>query len=169
MNISEQYKIETERISEILIRIDKIDFDYVNTLTDEMNQYQPFLISILLGYRFDLKPEEVEEIIKIFFIIWEYFRENNNIRNEKLTEQQFERLEKRNIGLLKYLEGESDPDERLDITSIDLQHLESKAFLTGIFYRFNTREPLLKMDGKTRGTLLIGMKSLIECFEEIKK
>ena len=167
MNISEQDKIETIKISEIINKIDKIDNDYFNKITDEMNQYQPFLSSMLLGYQFDLKPEEHGEIIKIGFLIWEYFRENKNIRNKKLTEQHFEKIQKRNIGLLKYLEGESDPVELLNITGSDLDHLKSKALLTGIFYRFNTQAVLVKMDAPTKGTILIGMKSVIECFEEI--
>ena len=53
MNISEQDKIETIKISEIINKIDKIDNDYFNKITDEMNQYQPFLSSMLLGYQFD--------------------------------------------------------------------------------------------------------------------
>jgi hypothetical protein len=106
-------------------------------------------------------------VIKIVFIIWEYFRENKNIKNKKLTEQHFERIQKRNMGLLKYLEGESEPKEILNITSTDLDHLKSKAFLTGIFYRFDTQSDLVKIDIATKGTVLIGMKSVIECFEEI--
>jgi hypothetical protein len=132
-----------------------------------MNQYQPFLLSILLGYRFDLKPEEHGEIIKIGLLIWEYFRENKNIRNKKLTEQHFERIQKRNLGMLKYLEGESDPAELLNITAIDLEYLKSKALLSGIFYRFDTQPIFMKIDSGTRGTILIGMKSIIECLEEI--
>lgn len=54
MNISEHDKIETARISEIITKIDKIDIEYFHVITNEMNQYQPFLLSILLGYRFDL-------------------------------------------------------------------------------------------------------------------
>ena len=69
--------------------------------------------------------------------------------------------------MLKYLEGESDPVEMLNITSSDLDHVKSKALLTGIFYRFNTQSSLVKIDMATRGTILIGMKSVIECFEEI--
>ncbi len=54
MNISEHDKIETARISEIITKIDKIDIEYFHVITNKMNQYQPFLLSILLGYRFDL-------------------------------------------------------------------------------------------------------------------
>jgi len=169
MNISEHDKIEAIRISEIINKIDTIDNDYFNVITDEMNQYQPFLLSMLLGYRFDFKPEEVGEIIKIFCIIWEYFKENKKIRHKKLTEQHFERIMKRNTGMLKYLESESNPAEIRHITSSDLGHLKSKALLTGIFYRFNTKAALMKMDTTTKGILLIGMKSLIKCFEEIGK
>jgi len=169
MNISEHDKIEVSRISEIVLEIDHIDVEYVNSITDEINQYQPFLLSMLLGYQLDFKPEEFEEISRIVFMIWEYFREANNVKNKKMTEESFEKLEKRNIGLLKYLEGESDPVEKLTITSSDLGHLKSKALLTGIFYRFDTRSPLLNMNPKTKGILLIGMRSLIECFEEIEK
>ena len=132
MNISEHDKIEASRISEIVLKIDHIDVDYVNSITDEINQYQPFLLSMLLGYQLDLKPEEIEEISKIVFMIWEYFREANNIKNKKIAEEHFERLEKRNVGMLKYLEGESKPDEIFHITSSDLGHLKSKALLTGI-------------------------------------
>lgn len=169
MNISEHDKIETIRITKIITKIDRIDSDYFNVITDEMNQHQPFLLSILLGYRFDFKPEEVGEIIKIVILIWEYFRENKNIKHKKLTEQHFERILKRNLGMLKYLEGESDPSEMLNITSSDLDHLKSKALLTGIFYRFDTQSALVKMDLGTKGTILIGMKSVIECFEEMEK
>ena len=167
MNISEQDKIEAIRISKIINKIDRIDIDYFHVITDEMNQYQPFLLSILLGYRFDLKPEEHGEIIKIGLLIWEYFRENKNIRNKKLTEQHFERILKRNLEMLKYLEGESDPAELLNITGSDLDHLKSKALLSGTFYRFDTQPILMKMDSGTKGTILIGMKSIIEFFEEI--
>jgi len=157
----------TPGVSEIILKIDNVDYAYAHGITDEMNRYQPFLLSMLLGYRLDLKPGELEEIIKIVFMIWEYFRANQNVRNTKLTEQGFERIQKRNIELIKYLEGESQPSDIRNITSSDLDHLKSKALLTGIFFRFNTKNALLKMDTTTKGTLLIGMKSVIECFEEI--
>jgi hypothetical protein len=167
MNISEHDKIEAVKISEIINKINRIDNDYFHVITDEMNQYQPFLLSILLGYRYDLKPEEHGEIIKTIFIIWEYFRENKNIRHKKLTEKHFERILKRNLGMLKYLEGESDPAELHNITGSDLDHLKSKALLSGIFFMFDTQSSLVKMDITTKGTILIGLKSVIECFEEI--
>ena len=62
MNISEHDKIEVSRISEIVLKIDHIDIEYVNSITDEINQYQPFLLSMLLGYQLDLKPKELEEL-----------------------------------------------------------------------------------------------------------
>jgi hypothetical protein len=64
--------------------------------------------------------------------------------------------------------GEFDLTQQLlNITGSDLDHLKSKALLSGIFYRFDTQPILMKMDSGLEGTLLIGMKSIIECFEEI--
>ena len=39
MNISEHDKFETIRITKIINKIDRIDSDYFNVITDEMNQY----------------------------------------------------------------------------------------------------------------------------------
>ena len=169
MNISKQDKIEIEKINAILTLIDNIDNNKANTITDEINKYQPFLISLMLGYRLDMQPEQTEDIIKIVFLIWEFFKECNGIKNKKLTEDQFERLQKRNIGLLKYLEGEPESDEKRYVTSSDLGNLRSKALLTGIFYRFKNQKSLIEMDVETKGIVLIGLKSLIECFEEIER
>lgn len=71
--------------------------------------------------------------------------------------------------LLKYLEGEPGHEGKLEVIASDLEHLNSKALLTGLFLRFNTQNELINMKPETRGILLIGMKSLIECFEEIEK
>jgi len=169
MNISDRDKIEIEKIYAILTRIDNIDNNNANTITDEIYEYQPFLISMMLGYRLDMKPEQTEDIFKIVLLIWEFFKECNGIKNKKLTEDQFERLQKRNIGLLKYLEGEPDPDEKRYVTSSDLGILRSKALLTAIFYRFKNQKSLIEMNIETKGIVLIGLKSLIECFEEIER
>ncbi len=39
---------------------------YVNEESDIISQKQPFLISLILGYRFDLKPLELEEMIESY-------------------------------------------------------------------------------------------------------
>jgi len=69
--------------------------------------------------------------------------------------------------MLKYIEGEQGKDDKFNLVASDLSHLRFKALLTGIFYQFNNKKPLINMDNETRGQIMIGIKSLIECFEEI--
>lgn len=69
MKISEKDQVNLNRIVSIVSRIDNNDFSYFNTTTDEINKYQPFLLSMLLGYKIDLTLEEFEEISKIIVLI----------------------------------------------------------------------------------------------------
>ena len=168
MNFSEKDYNETEKISHLLKKIDNIDKQYVDSVTDEMYQYQPFLLSLLLGYQYDLQPKEAEEILKIYLIIWEYFKDKKNIKTKKITEEQFEISEKKNLQFFNYLEKSEGKDKNYAISS-DLENQKSKALLTAIFLRFKTRPVLLSMNEKNRGIITIGLKSIIDCLEGVGK
>ncbi|WP_430936774.1 hypothetical protein [Saccharicrinis sp. 156] len=135
--------------------------------SDKISQQQPFLISLILGYRYDLKSLELEEIMKIIFLIWEFFKEYHQTETEKITEPQFMRIQQRNVHMLKYFEGEQSKKSKLEVISADLENLKSKALFTGVIFQFNQKIALLNMKNETRGIILVGLKSLIECFEEI--
>ncbi|MFY9152976.1 MAG: hypothetical protein WAO52_13235 [Prolixibacteraceae bacterium] len=74
---------ETDQLVELIKRIDHIDAQYADTVSDEIFQRQPFFLSVLLGYQFDISKEEMEEIIKVYFLIWEYFRSNPNVQKKR--------------------------------------------------------------------------------------
>jgi hypothetical protein len=128
---------------------------------------QPFFLAALLGHRLDVSMDEMEEIMKIYFLVWEYFRLNPNVQKKQVTESYFNKVQKRNIEMLKYSDGESKEKDKLEIYSYNIQNLKSKSLLTAIFFRFNERPILLKMDIEKRGAVMIGIKSFIECFETI--
>lgn len=158
---------ETGRLAELLKKIDQVDATYADTVSDEIFQRQPFFLSVLLGYQFDVSMEELEEIMKIYFLIWEYFRSNPNFQKKQVSQAFFERIQTKNIGMLKYSEGEPGKLEKRKIYSNDLHKLKSKALWTAILFRCDNRPVLRKMDIETKGMILIGMKSFIECFEAI--
>lgn len=168
MNFSKKYFIETKEISHLLKKIDSIDKQYIDTITDEIYQSQPFLLSLLLGYQHDLELNVVDEIMKVYFIIWEYFKDKKNVRIKKITKEQFENSEKKNIDFFNYLEKSEGKDKDYAIAS-DLEHQQSKALLTAIFYRFNTRPVLVAMNDYHKGIIIIGVKSIMDCFEAIGK
>jgi hypothetical protein len=167
MNFTHKDFEETSKLANNLSRIDNIDSNYVNAVSDEIFNKQPFFLSVLLGYRFDTSLPELEEIMKIYFLIWEYFKDNKRIQAIKLTENHFEKIQQRNIKMLNYAAGEPCSVNVMEIYSTDLQNFQSKALFTTVLFRFNTRAVLLSMDKRKRGIIILGMKSFIECFETI--
>ena len=158
---------ETETLAKSIKKIDQIDSNYVDSVLGEIFNCQPFYLTVLLGYRLDVSMEELEEIMKIYFLVWEYFRLKPNIQTKKVTESNFNKMQMKNIKMLKYSEGESKEIDKLEIFSNDLQNLKSKSLITSVFFRFNERPTLLNMDIQKKGAIIIGIKSFIECFETI--
>lgn len=158
---------ETRDLAGILKKIDNTDATYAEKILDEMFKRQPFFLTVLIGYRLDVTPEELDEIMKVYFIIWEYFRTNRNVQTKEVSQDHFEKAEHRNIQMLKYIEGEPTADAKSDIYGNDLQNLKSKSLMTAVFFRFNERPTLLKMEEMKKVAILIGVKSFIECFENI--
>lgn len=158
---------ETDEIEKLLKKIDSVDEQYISSTYEEMQQFQPFLLSLLLGYQDDLNTIELNEIIKVYLIIWEFFKEKRNIKKRKLTTIQFEEVQKRNIGFFQYLDAEKSEEDFINTISIDLQTIKSKALIAGILFRFDTTPVLSNLKSDLKGMVLIGIKSLIECFEEI--
>ena len=167
MIISKEDKKESLRVGQLIKKIELIDETYVNEESDKISQKQPFLFSLILGYRFDLKPLELEEIMKVIFLIWEFFKKHPQTEIAKITETQFMRIQQRNVYMLKYFEGEQSRNSKLEVISADLENLNSKSLFTGVIFQFNQKAALLNMKNETLGIILVGLKSLIECFEEI--
>jgi hypothetical protein len=157
---------EATTVVSLLQKLDSIDAGNVDSISNDIFKKQPFFLSVLLGYQFDVTPQQLEEIMKVYFLIWEYFKGNKNIQKKKVTVQLFEKIQARNISMLKYAENES-KNQRTQIYEHDLQNLKSKALIGAIFLRFKTCTNLADMDGELKGIILIGIKTFIECFETI--
>ena len=158
---------EAADLADLIKNIDNIDAEYVDKISDEIYKYQPFFLSVMLGYSLDVTPLEMDEIIKIHLIIWIYFRSNKNVRSKKVTQANFEKMSQRNFQMLKYNDGEKSLSARSEIYGNNLQQLKSKALIAAIFFRVENKPVLIKMDAYFKGCIMIGVKSFIECFETI--
>ena len=134
MKTLEEKRKEFIKINEILKNIDSENFEYADKKSDLLYQYQPFLISVVLGYRHDVDAAELNEITGIIFLIWGYFKDNKKIRTIKITESQFETAQKRNYHFLKYFQGEESEKEREIIVASDLDQLNSKTLFLEMFF-----------------------------------
>jgi hypothetical protein len=166
MQITEKDFGEIDRVSKIIRFVDEMDINSAERESDEIYRKQPFILSLILGYRFDLNKEELGEVIKVLFIIWEYFKVFKKIESKKVTKEQYERIALRNLQMLKYYEGEPGKTQKTAVIKSDLGHLESKAILTAVIFRFKTNGTLVNLKEEIKGVVLIGMKTLVECLEE---
>lgn len=155
---------EASEIARLIGKIDTIDAEYVNWVSDEISKHQPFFLTVLLGYRADVSPDELAEIMKIYFLVWEFFNLNDNISNSKVTQVQFEKVQRRFMHMLHYSEAESE-GSREKIYTNELQNLKSRALWTAVLLRYNNRPVLIRMDKEYKGIVLVGILSFIQCFE----
>ncbi len=167
LNINQKDIEETKIIGELLSKIDKIDSNYANRISDEMFKYQPFFLSVLLGYSQDVSMEVMDEILKIYFLIWEYFKIKPRCKTKQITKSDFTKIQNRHIAMLKYCGTEPNDNNILNIYSNDLQNIKSKALFTILFFRFEERLILKNMNQDDKGAVIIGIKSFIECFDSI--
>jgi len=142
---------ETNRVAELMKNMDNIDTAYASRVSDEIFKFQPFFLSALLGLGYDLPAQELDEIAKIYFLIWEFFKDNPGVKSVKLTENSFMSRSMKNAGMFKYVDKEKNKRIINEIYATDLQKIKSKALLTGIILRFNTRPVLLVMDSGNKG------------------
>jgi hypothetical protein len=159
---------ETKQLAEIIAIVDSMDAEYVNAISDEIFKKQPFFLTVLLGYRFDVGPLELEEIMRLYFMVWEYFRLKGNLPTKKIGEKDFEKVQNRHIKMFKYTKREASVSDRMDVYSNDLENIKSQSLFAAILLRFNTRLNLIEMDKETKLATLVGLKSFIECFETTK-
>jgi hypothetical protein len=158
---------EGAEIARLLTKVEKMDELYFHQISDEIYKYQPFFLTVLLGYRSDISLDELGEIMNMYFLTWEYFKSNKSILVKKVTKSDFENIQMKNIQMLKYSEGESSPQDMSLVFTDDLQNLKSKALFGAIILKVLENPVLSAMDMQLKGYILIDIKSFIECFESI--
>lgn len=139
--ITEIDKNEATAMVDIINFVNDMNADYISKESDEICKKQPFILSLILGYHHDFETAELEGITKILLVIWEYFKQKKQTENGTITEELFEGIHERNIKMLKIYEGKP------NLADKDLK----------------------RMKRPTKGIVIIGMKSLIECFEKVGK
>jgi hypothetical protein len=151
---------------ELLIRmIDSQDQAYFGKVLDEMHQFQPFLLSVLLGYQFDLTPLQHEKAIKIFALIWEYFADRENLRKKQIREENLEHSLANNIRTLERFGKETSSQSKNAVLADDMARINAKGLYMAIFHMVSSDKVFETMGIRERAYLLMGLKNIIECME----
>ncbi len=77
---------ETEQMAEFIKFCDTADMRTLEQISDEIYRYQPFLISLFLGYKDDIDAFQHDEFLRILIIIWLFFRDHQSVKQTKITE-----------------------------------------------------------------------------------
>jgi|SRR6185437_4239751 len=160
---------DTKRLAGIVTYVDKQqnDLAFANRVTDEIYLHQPFLLSTIKGYKMDLSPEPLDALVKLYLILWEYFKDEPNVRKVAITQQQYEKAEGLQIAMLQSLERLASEKQKEMAVTNNLNRIISKALIALMFAEFKERKALNALDPQTKGILLVGLKSFIQCFEDI--
>ena len=167
MELSESDINETNEVADLMFKIDNWDVDYINSISSEILQYQPYFLSVLAGVRLEVTEEELEEFLKIYFLIWEFFRKDKNVLTKKVTEAYFLKVHNKQIEMLRYMEGEPTKKEKGKVVSYDFQKIKSRSLLAAVLLRYSDRPVIAKMDEQMKGHVFVLIKSFIECFENV--
>lgn len=159
---------ETSQVAEIIKFCDAADLKTLEQVADEIYRYQPFVISIFLGFKDDVDIYQHDELLRILLIIWLFFQNRKNVKRAQITEKQFEARQRKNAAFLKYLDGEPKQVQE-QATADNLGALKSKALFTVFLFKLKEGPALKKLDPELSGIILVGMKSLIESFEELSE
>lgn len=157
---------DLQKVMELEDKIDIIDGKYVARMSDEAFKYQPFYLAVPLSYSDEMTPLELDEIMKIYFLVWEYYRTKDGPREKVVTPAQFEDAQSLMIDKLQYITAESEKN-REEFLEYDVSSLKPQALLAVVMGRFENRDALLHMEAKTKVINLTGIQAFIQCFESL--
>ncbi len=166
-HLSPRDKADAEKIFRLKEKIRAGGIGYADAESNAIYACQPFLISLAMGIASEVKPPAGDEFIKMVFLIWEYFKEDAPIRRKMITPEQFECIRSRHIAMMLYA-GKEKSRSRKDIYARDTGLVRSQALLSILFNEALDNRILAGMDQTDRSIIMMGMKCLVECFEEIK-
>lgn len=154
-------------IHHITERINNYDSDFISRLMSEATEKQTFFAFSIVQFTGDLEPKASEDILSLYLGVWGLFRNYPGCRQTAITRQQFERVQQKNISMFNYLDGEDDNKLFDQVVFDDHQRLKHNAVMQYVSHCFKTFPSLTAMEMNDYCVQLIGIKSFIECFEEL--
>ena len=157
----------------VVAHLEKL-FQRANELTDKQRQAmvadfercQHFLEDMLEGYEFDLDPPALEVMAKCYFVIWEHFKDKKNSQKRPIAEGQFIRLQKRNNLALQ------DAPDGLMASPATLPAFPtptSNLLMERLQFWFESQPSIQSLPNSNQTELLIDLRTLVDCFEEITR
>jgi len=158
---------DTAKVASLIRMIELQDQVYFLKVLDEMHEFQPFLLSVLIGYQYDLTPLQHEKVIKIFALIWEYFGDHENLRKKQIRESDLKQIVAGSLHTLQSYDKETSTDGKNAAFNEDMARINATKLYLAIFYLINSDKEFDNMGVIERTYLAMGLKHIIECIEAL--
>jgi hypothetical protein len=147
----------------IIPKIENINCTEVDRITDEIEKYQPFIISLMLSYKEEYLNNPVyDEIIKNYLIIWEFFKAKGTVRKKTLSSEIFNAKELEVAYFFMALDTLSGKAKD-DLEVADLNAFKHKMLIFPLMERIKNNRLFKTLTSKQSAQLILETRTLIEC------
>lgn len=156
---------EAQIVRELIKKVGNIELQEASEISDRIAANQPFIMSLLMGYTFDVEGDQLDDIMKMLFVIYLFFESHTETNRKQIDVIEFEYHQRQNVKFLKYFSGEETLGSQLEANKQYLYSLKFKALFAGILVMSNTQMSFKRMSGELKGIIVLGMKTLVDCLE----
>lgn len=153
-------------VAQLTRRIETLEIKEFQRISADIVKHQPFFLRVLLGYKTDVSMEELDEIIRFYFLIWIYFESEEKVQGKQITQLQFEETQKHYIHMFRYSVAE-DKESKQAIYERESQQFYSKTLLAALHGRIEEKPLLINLNQEMKALVIMGMYGFIQCFEAL--
>ncbi|MDZ4682052.1 MAG: hypothetical protein SH848_13370 [Saprospiraceae bacterium] len=137
--------------------------------TDEIEKYQPFVLAFFFAYKEQLNLAQMSKFLRVMLVMWLHFRKKPNVKQKEIKQQQFKDTLLANLEFLETLQKESSQEVCVLLIIENLSNFRSKGLLSVLFDMILNEKYLSRLDKSLSTSILLSIKSMIMCFEEISR
>lgn len=137
------------------------------TITNELQVYQPFILYIMDRLKNKSLKKPPKSLRKIYFLIWMSYSKSMLAREFPITWERYTKAETDMVHRLNNLDSIRSIIEQKEKLFYKLKRGSSKTLFATILIKFRESPELEAMNRKSRGAIILSIRSFIQCFDEI--
>src|SRR5690606_21110300 len=102
-------------------RVVEGDTEYMGELMAESVRLQRYVVMVLMKLTENMESRAADDVMSLYLVVWGVYRQIPACCGREITPEQFDRVQKHNISMLRYLEGEEDEEQFAGIVRNDRQ------------------------------------------------
>lgn len=170
LNVEKKDLEKAGMFSRLYHEVNKMPAKGIEFILDEIHEYQPMIIRILLGFQQskDFTPAQLDEIIKLTAAIWLY-DDHKKIEKHRLTEKEYESWLQMNINHIKLWESGDEENRHKTLLDHLNQHTDIGIFGGLLFLIMDHIKAFDSLTITQKTQVLIELKSLCESLDHLMK